>query len=466
MKFSVMGKKTKVIICFYIFLAIVLTTSFIYIDSTFVCEDFYTIENCQRPGGPDPNKTGLIFEPEAGKDWVRPTLQFANPKLNEVEIEAEYNVGKEVLFNVISDVENYPIILPKNILSAVIVEQKPNVILAEETMIEQGIRVKLLAKHTIIPYESHTVEIMSGDAEGTKIIQTFIGNESSTKLSTKIQLQLKGLLSPLYFFPKSNFSHAMNTVNSTFADYSKGFDSEYKKIVDDMYREILLRPADIEALEYWSPLLESGMITKDELKNQLLDTDEGLRGELSVLSHDEIIAMMSDEDIQSIDYMYREILLRPADIEDIAHWGGLLEFGLIDKEEVRKQIYNSSEATQKRIDIDISDELGISNTELQIYKNFEYIVNSAYYEIFDKWPDPTVKLHYTELLFFRVMGTMDLHGEFSAGEQTCIYDDTVKVSWRHPNDSEICTFFHPEPTIMPSDWDKDKALAYWKYQPP
>ena len=452
-----MGKKTKMIICFYIFLAITLTASFIYIDSTFVCEDFYTIENCQRPGGPDPNKTGLIFEPEAGKDWVRPTLQFANPKLNEVEIEAEYDVGKEVLFNVIADVENYPIILPKNILSSVIVEQKPNVILAEETMIEQGIRVKLLAKHTMIPYESHTVEIMSGDAEGTKIIQTFIGNESSTKLSTKIQLQLKGLLSPLYFFPKSNFSHAMNTVNSTFADYSKGFDSEYKKIVDDMYREILLRPADIESLEYWSPLLESGMITKDELKNQLLDTDEGLQGELATLSH---------EDIQIIDYMYREILLRPADIEGLAHWGGLLEFGLIDKEEMRKQIYNSSEAIQKRIKTDISNELNISDTELQIYQKFEGMVNNAYYEIFNKWPDPTVKLHYTELLFFRVMGIMDLHGEFSAGVQTCIDDDTVQASWKHPNDSEICTFFHPEPTMMPPDWDKEKSLEYWKTQPP
>jgi glucose-6-phosphate-specific signal transduction histidine kinase len=208
------------------------------------------------------------------------------------------------------------------------------------------------------------------------------------------------------------------------------------------------------------------MITKDELKNQLLDTDEGLRGELATLSHDEIIAMMSDEDIQSIDYMYREILLRSADIEGIAHWGGLLEFGLIDKEEMRKQIYNSSEAIQKRIKTDISNELGIADTELQIYQNFEYMVNTTYFDVFDKWPDPTVKLHYTELLFFRVMSTQDIHDEFSAGVQTCIYDNIVSVTWGHPNDSEICTFFHPEPTIMPSDWDKEKAIAYSKTQPP
>ena len=461
-----MGKKTKMIICFYIFLAITLTASFIYIDSTFVCEDFYTIENCQRPGGPDPNKTGLIFEPEAGKDWVRPTLQFANPKLNEVEIEAEYDVGKEVLFNVIADVENYPIILPKNILSSVIVEQKPNVILAEETMIEQGIRVKLLAKHTIIPYESHTVEIMSGDAEGTKIIQTLTGDESSTKLSTKIQLELKGLLGPLYFFPKSNFSHAMNTVNSSFADYSKGFDSESKKIVDDMYRKIMLRPADIEALEYWAPLLESGMITKDDLKNQLLDTDESLRSKLSTFSPDEIVAMMSDENIKIIDDMYRKIMLRPADIEGLAHWGGLLEFGLSDEEEIRKQIYNSPEATKIRISIEASYFLNIKGDELQVYQNFEGKINKTYHDVFNKWPDNKVKIHYTELLFFRVMGLHDIHDEFSAGKQTCVYDETVMVTWDTPNDGEICTFFHPNPTILPPDWDIEKAIQYWATQPP
>ena len=111
---------------------------------------------------------------------------------------------------------------------------------------------------------------MSGDAEGTKITQIFRGDESSTKLSTKIQLKLHGLLSPFYFFPKDQFSHAMNTVNSSFVNYSAGFDSDYDKIVDEVYREILLRPADNLAFEHWSPLLESGVITKTELKKTIV----------------------------------------------------------------------------------------------------------------------------------------------------------------------------------------------------
>ena len=354
-----MNKTNKWIVCFYIFLAAAIPASFIYIDSTFGCEDFYTKVQCETPGyfSTTPGvedvdgfviaswgSGGLTFEPTTDKDWVRPTLQFAHPKLNEVEIEGEYNIGKEVLFNTMADVENYPTILPKNVLSVVIIEQEPNVILAEETMIEQGIKVKLLAKHTIIPYERHTVEIMSGDAKGTKITQIFRGDESSTKLSTKIQLKLHGLLSAFYFFPKDQFSHAMNTVNSSFVSYSAGFDSGYDKIVDEVYREILLRPADNLALEHWSPLLESGVITKTELKKQLLESDEALQTAVAMLSSrfspDEIVGTLPDKTIKIIDDMYREMLLRPADIEDIAHWGGLLEFGLIDVEEMRKQIYD------------------------------------------------------------------------------------------------------------------------------
>jgi len=480
-----MNKTNKWIVCFYIFLAAAIPASFIYIDSTFGCEDFYTKVQCETPGyfSTTPGvedvdgfviaswgSGGLTFEPTTDKDWVRPTLQFAHPKLNEVEIEGEYNIGKEVLFNTMADVENYPTILPKNVLSVVIIEQEPNVILAEETMINQGIKVELLAKHTIIPYERHTVEIMSGDAEGTKITQIFRGDESSTKLSTKIQLKLHGLLSPFYFFPKDQFSHAMNTVNSSFVNYSAGFDSDYDKIVDEVYREILLRPADNLAFEHWSPLLESGVITKTELKKQLLESDEGLQTAVAMLSSrfspDKIVGMLPDENIKIIDDMYREMLFRPADIEDIAHWGGLLEFGLIDVEEMQKQIYDSPEATEKRVISQISESVKLRGTELQVYRELEGIVNHAYHDIFNKWPDGTVKVYYAELLFFRVLGPQDIRDEFFTGKNTCRHDETVEVTWSTPNDEEICTFFHPNPTVIPPGWDKEKAIKYWLTQPP
>ena len=481
-----MNKKTKIIICFYIFLAVGLVVAFIHIDSTFGCEDFYPATECQKPGGPEPDKTRLTFEPVDGKDWVRPTLQFANPKLGEVIVEREYLVGKEVLFNTMADVENWPMILPKTILSVTIVEREPNVILAEETMLERGIRVNLLAKHTLLPYESHTVEIMSGDAKGTKIIQTFTGDELSTKLSTKIKLELQGLLGPLYFFPKSNFSHAINTVNSAFADYSKGFDSEYEKIVDNTYRKVLLRPADSQSLEYWAPLLESGTVTEDEFKNQLVKTEEAfsvMRGQYTPA--EDVVAGLTDEEIKIVDDIYRELLQRPVDIMGLAYWGAPLSLynkcpyiddpreemlcaGALNEEEIRKYVYDSQEAAEIRIDeeawksVEIKSITGIN---LKIFQDFENKVNMTYYSIFGKWPDYRVKVHYIELLYFRVLDGKGLYAEFLAGENICVHDDTSEVGWNTPNDSEICDFIHPNKTIMPEDWDKETMMEYWRTQP-
>ena len=53
-------------------------------------------------------------------------------------------------------------------------------------------------------------------------------------------------------------------------------DDETKKIIDDLYREILLRPADTESFEYWGSLLENGKITKLELRKSILKSEEAI----------------------------------------------------------------------------------------------------------------------------------------------------------------------------------------------
>ena len=63
--------------------------------------------------------------------------------------------------------------------------------------------------------------------------------------------------------------------------------SESKQIIDDLYREILLRPADTEAFEYWGSMLESEIITKQELRKNILNSDEALA--LSILKEAEAV---------------------------------------------------------------------------------------------------------------------------------------------------------------------------------
>ena len=200
------------------------------------------------------------------------------------ELENTRNVfhHKEEAFLIMTDVKNYPKILPKNIVSVNIINRVDNTVLAEYELIEHGIRTKLLAEHTMYPYDKHILEIMDGDAKGTKLIQDFTTvecNESvgkCTQIASRVELNLGGILTPFGFLPKLNLDHAFNTIITSFEMYMDTYENGTKKIIDDLYREILLRPADAEAFEYWGSLLESEEITNLELRKAILKSQEAI----------------------------------------------------------------------------------------------------------------------------------------------------------------------------------------------
>lgn len=297
-------------------------------DSSFGCNDFYTIKECADPEH-DPDE--------------RPFIQFGQTKLNEIETEFEFNVDKKKIFDVMADVENYHLILPNNVISVEIVEKEPNMIIAREVLAEAGIKTTVLAKHTMIPYNEHTIEILDGDAKGTKIIQTFTGDEELTKMKTKVELKLKGILKPMYYVSKDNFAHALNTINSSFVQHTHILDSENAKIIDDIYRDLLLRPVDIEALGFWLDGLENATITEEEIRNEVLNSRERKILEFNSLSVDEQLMRISDETKTIIDNLYLDVLDRPVDKNGLAGWGILLENELMTEEEIRELIEKSEE---------------------------------------------------------------------------------------------------------------------------
>ena len=87
-----MRKKDKILISFYAFLGISLILSLSYIDSTFGCNDFYTLKECEDPEH-DPDE--------------RPFIQFGEIKLNVIKTESTFNVDKEIIFDVMANVGNY-----------------------------------------------------------------------------------------------------------------------------------------------------------------------------------------------------------------------------------------------------------------------------------------------------------------------------------------------------------------------
>jgi len=261
-------------------------------------------------------------------------LEVVTPKkITEFETSRLVDVPNNRIFDVMANIENFPKILPENIVSVNILNKTDNEIIAEEELFEAGIKTKLLVKHTIKPYSEHIIEIIDGDAEGTKITQYFVSVDSQTKLTTKVSLNVKGVTSIIAFLPEANLVHAMNTVISHFVEYSK-YDV-YEIMVDAIYQEILDRQADEEGLLHFSTLLRDGQITEQDLRYTLLNSEERS-------TKQKTIDQLNEETINVINDLYEKILLREADPEGLVYFGNLFESG-ITSDKIRTMLLESDE---------------------------------------------------------------------------------------------------------------------------
>ena len=372
-KITRLRKKDKILVSFYVFLGITLIISLTYVDSSFGCNDFYTIKECEDPEH-DPDE--------------RPFIQFGLTKLNEIETESEFNVDRKKIFDVMADVANYHLVLPNNVISVEIVEKGPNMIVAREVLSEAGLKTTVLAKHTMIPYNEHIIEILDGDAKGTKIIQTFTGDEELTKIKTKVELKLKGILKPMYYVPKGNLTHALGTVNSSFVQHTHILDSENAMIIDGIYRDLLQRPVDQESLRFWLDRLENATITEEEIRNQVLNSTEKKMLKFNSLSVDEQLMIISDETKTIINNLYLDVLDRSVDKNGLAGWGLLLENKLITEEEIKEKLYNSEEYFAR----------GIIDTEQAIQEQYEKNVREIFALALDKEPTQEELEYYAKKL--------------------------------------------------------------------
>jgi len=138
----------------------------------------------------------------------------------EIEFTRVVNVDKIALFETMADIQNYPEIFPNNVISVNIINQSENVIFAKETVVEAGIKSELLVKHMFFPPDKHIAIVVDGDAKNTAITIILDELDSSTKLTTKIEMELRGVLIPFGFLPHNQFESAMNTIISGFVDYT------------------------------------------------------------------------------------------------------------------------------------------------------------------------------------------------------------------------------------------------------
>ena len=263
---------------------------------------------------------GVMYFDSSLEKPIGPLKIVPNP-LSNITVTEMVDVETEKIFTIMADVENYPYVLPKNVLSVNKLEETNSSLVYEMTVQEKGFETTLLVRHDLFPYDEQILTVIDGDAENTVIHQKFQKQDNSTKLITDIEINLSGILSPFQYIPRTNFNHAMGTVLVSFAEYATE-KTKNERIVDDLYREILKRPADQEGLDYFTALLEKNEITPELIKLALYASEEYLFSlPLDLIPADEL----TDETKNTINELYEITLRRGADTEGMQHFGSLLE---------------------------------------------------------------------------------------------------------------------------------------------
>lgn len=309
-----MNKQNKIIFVFYIGLAISLISVYSYFDSLY-----------ERP---------------------QVDLQLPTEPIKKISFENIINTRTHAqMFDVLTDVENYSKVLPKNVLSVEILNTTDHSITAIEELNEKFITVKLTAKHSFIPMEKHTIEILDGDAQGTVITQYFEDLPDGLKIKTDVDLNLKGILYPVGFLPKNSLQHAVDTVIGEFARYAKAkYDfSEHEKAVDLLYRDVLLRRADPDGMKFYVQMLEEGKMTVDDIRKSLIDSEEYQK--LIILKEFNGIDSITPETKKVINELYLEILKRPVDDEGLLYYSAMLESEKLSFDDIRNELLQSEERT-------------------------------------------------------------------------------------------------------------------------
>ena len=357
-----MENKDKSLIIFYILLVVTISIVLFSVDMSL-----------EKPTGP---------------------LNLAPIPLSNISLTKVVEINNEKFYNLLSDVANYPQILQKNILSVNIIDQTNSSVIYEIVVIEKGITSTLLIKHDFFPFEKQILTVIEGDAKNTVITQKFLNEGDFTKLITDVEFNLGGALTGFGFLPQSNVNSAMNTILSSFIEYSVE-KTLNEKIVDNLYREILKRPADKEGLSDFTILLEQNKITPEEIREELYSSQEYTAIFSSNLKN---IDELSDETLETIEEFYEIILRRNADPQGLQYFGTFLESKKFSESDIRNELIKSSEFASLPVD---TRSLNI------ISKENQNLINSTSYELFNK---------YAEKKIIRVFGIYLESGSMSMDE--------------------------------------------------
>ncbi len=133
-------------------------------------------------------------------------------------LEKTVNAKKEIVYELLSNYENYQKLIPQHFPFVRVRSVRGNVSVVEEHMNLGDRELLIMAKHVTEEPVLHEVFIIGGDAKGSHIKQQFIKVSEGTKIIVDVDLKLKGKMKMSSMFGKNKF------------------EQDYAKILDDFVK--------------------------------------------------------------------------------------------------------------------------------------------------------------------------------------------------------------------------------------
>lgn len=138
--------------------------------------------------------------------------------MSEFTLERIVNAKREVVFEILSNYENYQKLIPQHFPSIRVRSIRGNVAVVEEHLNLGGEELVIMSKHVSQEPVLHEIFVIGGDAKGSHIKQQFIEHAEGTKILIDVNLKLKGKMKIGQIFGK------------------KKYEDSYSKIIDDFLK--------------------------------------------------------------------------------------------------------------------------------------------------------------------------------------------------------------------------------------
>ena len=140
------------------------------------------------------------------------------PKFEFIKI---VDVERDLIFQISTDYNNFPKILPKYFKELKIVKKNGNSTIIQEKLQFLGRTIDVLTEHIIEKPDRHIVKMLDGQAKGTTFDEKYEKVGDKTKVTIEVDFVLSGGLKILGMFAKSKIESSMKMVLDEFANYAK-----------------------------------------------------------------------------------------------------------------------------------------------------------------------------------------------------------------------------------------------------